>query len=82
MLIHKRQTDKGKEYTERVQGHERSFETHRSRGYGRLSRRPCALFASLAAATLSRTHHSRYGLHGVVAAFMLSVLSSVFVADS
>ena len=32
--------------------------------------------------SLSRTHHSRYGLHGVVAAFMLSVLSSVFVADS
>ena len=48
----------GKAYTERVRGHERGFEMHRSRGYGRFSRRPHALFASLGAAALSCTHCS------------------------
>ena len=43
----------GKAYIERVQGHERSFETHRSQRYGHFSRQPHTLFASLAAATLS-----------------------------
>ena len=36
-------------------------------------------FALLAAAPLFRTHRSRHGLHGVVAAFWLSVFASVFV---
>ena len=40
------------------------------------------MFATLGTAALSRTHRSRRGLHGVVAAFTLSVLSSVFVLDS
>ena len=39
-------------------------------------------FASLGAAAHSRTHRSRRGLHGVVAAFMLSVFSSVFAPGS
>ena len=50
---------------------EHIFGPHRTWGYGRLSRRPHALFASLGAAALSRTHRSRCGLHGVVAAFTL-----------
>jgi len=36
-------------------------------------------FALLATAPLFRTHRSRHGLHGVVAAFWLSVFASVFV---
>ena len=40
---------------------------------GRLSRRSHALFASLGAAAISRTHRSRRGL-GVVAAFTLCLL--------
>ena len=44
------------------------------RRYGRLSRRLRALFASLDAAALSRTHRSRCRLHGVEAAFTLGLL--------
>ena len=58
------------------------FELHRTRGYGRYSRRLHALFASQGDAALSCTHHSRSRLHGVVAAFVLSVFSSVFAPDS
>ena len=61
-------------YVERVRQCKRVFEPHRMRGYGRFLRRPRALFASLGAAALSRTHRSRHGLHGVVAAFTLSLL--------
>ena len=61
-------------FVERVRQCKRVFEPHRMRGYGRFSRRPRALFASLGAAALSRTHRSRRGLHGVVAAFTLSLL--------
>ena len=43
---------------------------------------PRALFATLGAAALSRTHCSRCGLDGVVAAFTHSVFSSVFVPGS
>ena len=43
-------------YVERVRECERVFEPHRTRRYGRLSRWPCALFALLGAAALSRTH--------------------------
>ena len=64
------------------QGCERGFGLHRTRGYGRFSRRPRALFASLGAASLFRTHRCRRRLHGVVAAFTLSVFSSVFVPGS
>ena len=63
-------------YVERC---ERGFAPHRTRGYGRFSRRPRALFASLGAAALSRTHRSQRGLHGVVAGFTLSAFSSVVV---
>ena len=48
----------------RIRGCDRSFEPHRTREYGRFSRRPCTFFASLAAAPFSRTHRSRRGLHG------------------
>ena len=41
-----------------------------------------ALFATLGAAALSRTHCSRCGLDGVLAAFTHSVFSSVFVPGS
>ena len=44
-------------YVERVREYEHVFEPHRTRRYGRLSRRPHALFALLGAA-LSRTHRS------------------------
>ena len=37
------------------------------------ARRPCAVFASLGAAALSRTHRFRRGLHGVMGAFTLTV---------
>ena len=63
-------------YVERC---ERGFAPHRTRGYGRFSRRPRALFASLGAAALSRTHRSQRGLHGVVVGFTLSAFSSVVV---
>ena len=59
-----------------------SFEPHRMRGYGHFSRRPHTLFTSQGAAALSRTHRSRSRLHGVVAAFVLSVFSSVFAPGS
>ena len=42
--------------------------------YGRFSRWPCALFASLGTAAFSRTHCSRCRLHGIVAAFTLCLL--------
>ena len=61
-------------YVERVRECERVFEPHRTRRYGRLSRRPRALFASLGAAALSRTYRSRRGLHGVDASFTLCLL--------
>ena len=61
-------------YVERTGGCERVFEPHRTRKYGRSSRRPRALFASLGAAAFSRTHLSRRGLHGVEAAFTLGLL--------
>ena len=57
-------------------GCECSLEPHRTRGYGRFSRRPHALFASQGAAALSRTHRYRSGLHSVVAAFALCLLFS------
>ena len=40
------------------------------------------LFASLGAAALCRTHCCRCRLHGIVAAFPLSVFSSVFAPGS
>ena len=46
-------------FFERVRECERVFAPHRTRGYGRLSRRPHALFALLGATALSRTHCSR-----------------------
>ena len=46
-------------YVERVRECERVFGPHLTRGYGRFTRRPRALFASLGAAALSRTHRSR-----------------------
>ena len=61
-------------YFERVQECERVFEPHRTRRYGRFSRRPHALFALLGAAALSHTHCSRCGLHSVTAAVMLCLL--------
>ena len=61
-------------YVERVRECERVFELHRTRRYGSFSRRPHAFFASLGAAALSRTHHSRRELHGVEAAFTLCLL--------
>ena len=57
-----------------VRERERIFEPLRMRRYGHLSRRPCALFALLGAAALSRTHRSRRGLHGVEAVFTLCLL--------
>ena len=68
-------------YVERVQECERVFELHRTQRYGRLSRRPRALFASLGAAALYRTHRFRHGLHGIETAFTLSVFS-VFAPGS
>ena len=67
-------------YFERVRECERVFEPHRTRGYGRFSRRPHALFASLGAAALSRTHCSQ--LHSVMAAFTLCLLSFARQAPS
>ena len=61
-------------YVERVWECERVFKPHRTQRYGRLSRRPCTLFASLGTTALSCTHRSRHGLHGVEAAFMLCLL--------
>ena len=61
-------------YVERVWECEHVFEPHRTQRYGRLSRRPCTLFASLGAAALSCTHRSRRGLHSVEAAFTLCLL--------
>ena len=61
-------------YVERVWECERVFEPHRTRRYGRFSRRPHALFASLDAAALSRTHRSRRRIHEVEAAFTLCLL--------
>ena len=61
-------------YVERVRECERVFKLHRTQRYGCLSRQPRALFASLGAAALSCTHHSRRGLHGVEAAFTLCLL--------
>ena len=61
-------------YVERVRECERVFEPHRMQRYGRLSRRPCTLFALLSAAALSCTHRSRRGLHGFEAAFTLCLL--------
>ena len=61
-------------HVERVRDCECLFELHRTRRYGGFSRRPHALFASLAAAALSHTHHSRCGLHDVEAAFTLCLL--------
>ena len=58
---------------------EHDFALHRTQGY---ARRPHTLFATLGAAALSRTHRSRRGLHGIVAAFTLSVFSSVFMPGS
>ena len=52
-------------------GCEHGFAPHRTRGFGRFSRRPRALFATLGAAALSHTHRSQCGLHGIVTAFML-----------
>ena len=69
-------------YVERVRECERVFKPRRNTRYGRFSRRPCALFASLGAAALSRTHHSQRGLHGVEAAFTLSVFSFVLAPGS
>ena len=63
-------------YIERVWECERVFEPHRTWRYGCFSRRPCALFPSLGAAALSRTHRSRHGLQGVEATFTLSSLFS------
>ena len=64
------------------QGCEHGFAPHRLRGYGRFSRRPHVLFATLGTAALSHTHHSQSGLHSVVAAFTLSVFPSVFMPGS
>ena len=64
----------GKVHIERVQECVRVFEQHRTRRYGRFSRRPCALFALLGAAALSCTHRSRRGLHSVEAAFTLCLV--------
>ena len=61
-------------YVERVWECERVFEPHRTQRYGHFSRRPHALFASLGAAALSRTHRSQRKLHGVEAAFTLCLL--------
>ena len=61
-------------YVERIQECERIFEPYRTRRYGCLSRRPRALFTTLGAAALSRTHRSRRRLHGVEAAFTLCLL--------
>ena len=58
---------------------ELGFEPHRAQGYGCFWRQPYALFASLGTAVLSRTYCSRSGL---VAAFMLSVFSSIFAPGS
>ena len=60
-------------YVEGVRECERVFEPHKTQGYGHFSRQPCALFASLGSAALSRIR-SRCGLHGVVATFMLCLL--------
>ena len=65
-----------KVYIEKVRGIERDFE-HLTKCED-ISRRPCAFFASLATAPLSRIHQSRCGLHMVVAAFWLSVFTSIF----
>ena len=64
-------------HVERVRECEHVFEPHRTRGYGRFSRRPCAVFASLGAAALSRTHRFRRGLHGVMGAFIRYVVTVV-----
>ena len=40
------------------------------------------LFASLGTAAVCHTHHCRRRLHGIVAAFPLSVFSSVFTPGS
>ena len=61
-------------FVERVRECERVFKLHRTRRYSRLSRRPRALFASLGAAALFRTHRSRRGPYGVEAAFTLCLL--------
>ena len=61
-------------YVERVWKYERVFEPHRTREYGSFSRRPRALFASLATTALSHTHRSWCGLHGVEAAFTSQLL--------
>ena len=61
-------------YIERVWKCECVFEPHRTRRYSQFSRRPHTLFASLGAAALSHTHHSRPSLHGIEAAFTLCLL--------
>ena len=78
-VINVRRRPKRTYYIERVWGCKRGFELHRTQGYGHFSRRPRALFG---AAALSCTHHSRRGLHSVVAAFTLSVFLSVFAPGS
>ena len=60
-------------YVKRIRECEHVFEPHRTRRFGRLLR-PRALFASLGAAALSHTHHSRRGLHDIEAAFTLCLL--------
>ena len=61
-------------YVERVRECERVFKPHRTRRYGRFSRRPRTLFASLGAAAFSHTHRSQRELHGVKAAFTVCLL--------
>ena len=66
------------------QDREHVFGPHRTWGYGRLSRQPHALFASLGAAALSRTHRSRCGLQccGCIYALLLSSLPFLRQAPS
>ena len=63
-------------FFERVRECERVFEPHKTRGYGRLSRRPHALFTLLGATALSLELIvlDVDFIHGVVAAFTLCLL--------
>ena len=66
-------------YVER--GSQRGFE-HLSKGDMIVLKTATRFFASLAAAPFFPTHRFRRGLHGVVAAFWLSVFASVFAPVS
>ena len=77
-----RRKAKGTHYVESVQECECVFEPHRTRRYGCLSRRPRALFASLGAAALSRTHRSPDADFTVFRLHLRSLFSSVFAPGS